>query len=57
MDESDLQHDRAVAGTDDHDEALLELEDPDRVSVGMKHVLVGHAVLTGTVRDDRFGTH
>jgi hypothetical protein len=53
VDDSGQEHDRARASTDDHREAFIEFEDPDRIAVDMEHVLVADAVSAGAVGDDR----
>jgi hypothetical protein len=46
---SDLEHPAAVVGADQHGESV-EVEDPDRVAVGVEHVGVGDPVLSSVAR-------
>ncbi len=45
--DADLEHPAAVIGADQHGETI-EVEDSDRVAVGVEHVGIGHPVLSST---------
>ena len=47
IDDSDLVKHGSGVGADEHHEAVVELEDADRVGVGMQDVLVADSMLAG----------
>ena len=47
VDDSDLVKHGSGVGADEHHEAVVELEDADRVCVGMQDVLVADSMLAG----------
>ena len=49
---TDLEQAADSIGPDQHRQ-VAELQGPDRVAVGVKHVFVGHPVLAGARRGDR----
>ncbi len=49
---SDFEHPAAVIGADQHGESV-EVEDSDRVAVGMEHVGVGDPVLSSAHQNHR----
>lgn len=53
---TDLEQRASTAAADEHREALVYLEDSDRVIVRVQHVLVADPVPPGAGRDDRLGT-
>lgn len=53
---TDLEQRASPAAADEHREALVYLEDSDRVIVRVQHVLVADPVPPGAGRDDRLGT-
>ncbi len=57
LDDSYLQESPSSAGTYEHREAVIEVEDAKRVGESVQHVLVIDTVLPGTGRDVRPFTH
>jgi hypothetical protein len=57
LDHADLKDDCGPVRADEHGEPVIEFEDPDRIALGVQHVLIGDAVLAGAVRDHRIDTH
>ncbi|HYB23177.1 MAG TPA: hypothetical protein VED41_05225 [Solirubrobacteraceae bacterium] len=54
---ANLEQRASTAAADEHREALVHLEDSDRVVVRVQHVLVADPVPPGAGRDDRLGTN
>lgn len=50
--DSDFEHPAAVIGADQHGESI-EVEDPDRMAVGVEHVSVGDPVLSSARQNHR----
>src|SRR5665811_1046768 len=57
VDDADLVDDGREVGPADHREPFAQVEDPNRVCVGVQDVLVTHAVLACALRDDRIAAH
>lgn len=57
LDHTYLIEDGSSVASDDHRQALVELEDTDGMGIGVADVFVADSMLAGTRRDDRVGTH
>ena len=51
-DEADLGQGADSIGPDDQRESVIEIEDVNRIAIGMKHVLGGDTVLPSALGDD-----
>lgn len=57
LDPADLMEHRGGVPSDQHRQAVSELEDADWVGVNVQDVLVADSMLAGAGRDDRLSTH
>ncbi len=48
--DADLEHPPGLIGADQHDQ-VVDVEDPDRVALGVEHVVVGDPVFAGACQD------
>ena len=55
LNDADLVKRTAHAAADHQREALVELENANRVGISVQHVLVADSIFTGAGRDDRAG--
>ncbi len=57
LDDPDLEQPASRVGTDDHGEAIVEVEHADWMIESVQHVLLPNAVLAGVRRDVHVTTH